>query len=86
MKFELCVKSSHFCMSEYGFDRERHGKCLAAPCRETQWIIGDRIVSDGLTDGKCEEQALRSSDGNKFHYDKGRTVKRFDNVDDQTPI
>lgn len=73
-------------MSEYSVDRERQGTCLAAPCRETQWIIEDLIVSDGLTGSKCKEQAIRSNDGNKFHYDQGRTVKRFDNIDDQTPI
>ena len=80
------MKSSHFRMNEFSGDRERQGTCHAAPFRETQWIIEDLIVSDGLTGSKCEEQALRSSDCDKFHYDYGRAVKRFDNVDDQTPI
>ena len=54
------MKSQYFRMSEFGIERERHGKYLAAPCRKTKWIIEDLIVSDGLTGTKCKEQAIEA--------------------------
>ena len=54
------MKSPHFRTNESSIEWERHGKCLAAPRRETQRIIENLVVSDGLTGGKCKEQAIKA--------------------------